>query len=104
MADKHTPGPWHRNIRARGKYPVVFSGRNKHVTVVCQQRNPDETEANIDLVAAAPELLDDLREAWNLVMFLVSHLQGRMGEGALAEMEAKADGWAETILKSTGGA
>jgi hypothetical protein len=25
----HTPGPWHRNIRAGGKYPTVYVGRNQ---------------------------------------------------------------------------
>ena len=53
----HTPGPWHRNIRAGGKYPIIFSGRNKHVAQACQQRDPAETESNIDLIAAAPDLL-----------------------------------------------
>ena len=58
---KHTPGPWGRNIRANGKYPVVFAGRNQHVAIVSQQKNGAETEANIDLIAAAPDLLDALR-------------------------------------------
>ena len=53
----HTAGPWHRNIRANGHYPVVFSGRNNHVATASQQANPAETEANIDLIAAAPDLL-----------------------------------------------
>lgn len=57
----HTPGPWYRNIRAGGKYPTVFAGdapRHVHIAHVQQIRgNPDETEANIDLIAAAPELL-----------------------------------------------
>ena len=58
---KHTLGPWHRNIRANGKYPTVFAGRNQHVAVIAQQDNPEETEANIDLIAAAPELLGRVR-------------------------------------------
>lgn len=51
----HTAGPWHRNIKAGGKYPAVFAGRNQHVAVVTQQKTADETEANIDLIAAAPD-------------------------------------------------
>lgn len=54
---KFTPGPWHRNIRANGKYPVIFAGRNTHVAVAKQMETPEETEANIDLIAAAPDLL-----------------------------------------------
>jgi hypothetical protein len=61
MTSKHTKGPWFRNIRAGGKYPTVFAGRNNHVAVVQQQESADETEANIDLIAAAPELLEALR-------------------------------------------
>lgn len=57
MSTQHTPGPWNRNIRAGGKYPTAFAGRNQHVAVATQQKDPAETEANIDLIAAAPELL-----------------------------------------------
>jgi len=56
----HTPGPWYRNIPADGKYPTVFAGRNQHVAVASQQKDSAETEANISLIAAAPELLDAL--------------------------------------------
>jgi hypothetical protein len=58
----HTKGPWSRNIRANGKYPVVFAGRNQHVATVCQQKDGAETEANIDLVHAAPCLLEALTD------------------------------------------
>lgn len=61
MSTQHTPGPWNRNIRAGGKYPTVFAGRNQHVAVATQQKDPAETEANIDLIAAAPDLLAALR-------------------------------------------
>lgn len=58
----HTPGPWHRNIRADGRYVTVFAGRNHHVAAAVQQKLAAETEANIDLIAAAPELLESLKE------------------------------------------
>jgi len=61
----HTPGPWHRNIRREGRYPVVFAGRNQHVATASQQDDPAETEANIDLIAAAPELLEALERLLN---------------------------------------
>lgn len=62
MTTKHTPGPWSRNIRANGKYPIVFAGRNQHVAQACQQKDGAETESNIDLIAAAPDLLTALEE------------------------------------------
>lgn len=59
MTGKHTPGPWHRNIKPATKYTTVWSGRNKHVArVVVDGLAPEEVEANICLIAAAPELLD----------------------------------------------
>lgn len=57
----HTPGPWHRNIPPASKYVTVWSGRNKHVAYVTTQGLTEaEIEANINLVAAAPELLEAL--------------------------------------------
>ncbi len=68
----HTPGPWHRNIRAGGKYPVVFSGRNNYVATVSQQKDGQETEANIDLISAAPDLLAAAENARNVLAALVT--------------------------------
>lgn len=67
----HTPGPWHRNIPPAAKYPTVWAGRNTHVAVVVRgapQRSgngetmpDDEVEANINLIAAAPDLLETVK-------------------------------------------
>lgn len=61
---KHTPGPWHRNIRGDGRYPTIFAGRNTHVAAASGHGKlpPDVIEANIDLIAAAPQLLDALEK------------------------------------------
>jgi len=64
---KHTLGPWHRNIPADGKYPTVFAGRNQHVAVASQQKDSAETEANISLIAAAPDLLEALQDLLDVV-------------------------------------
>lgn len=62
MSAKHTPGPWHRNIKPASKYNVVFAGRNTHVAAVkTEGLSEAEIEANMDLIAAAPELLDALQ-------------------------------------------
>ena len=66
MSAKHTSGPWYRNIRANGHYPVIFAGRNQHVATATQQADPAETEANIDLLAAAPDLLGALKQILSL--------------------------------------
>lgn len=58
----HTPGPWHRNIKPASHYPTVFSGRSKHVCTVAQSQD-DEMEGNVNLIVAAPELLEALKMA-----------------------------------------
>lgn len=65
---KHTPGPWHRNIPPATKYVTVYAGRNTHVTYVATQYlTPEEVEANINLIAAAPELLERLKQAVEMI-------------------------------------
>lgn len=62
MTNKHTQGGWNRNIKPASKYPVIFAGRNTHVAMVCTSGlSEEEIEANINLIAAAPDLLEALR-------------------------------------------
>ena len=64
MNTKHTPGPWHRNIKPASHYPTIFAGRNTHVAVVQTRGLPEpEQEANTYLIAAAPDLLAALKMA-----------------------------------------
>lgn len=59
----HTPGPWHRNIKPASKYNVVFAGCNTHVAAMkTEGLSEAEIEANMDLIAAAPEMLAPLRK------------------------------------------
>lgn len=60
---KHTPGPWHRNIKPARKYTTVFADKNKHICYLDAQVMSDgEAEANINLITAAPELLEALSD------------------------------------------
>lgn len=58
---RHTPGPWHRNIPPAKKYNVVWSGRNTHVAKLADDSRVGaaEAEANINLIAAAPDLFTE---------------------------------------------
>lgn len=58
MEAKHTPGPWHV-YKGRGLY--VDSSTAGLVCKVAENRSA-EKEANALLIAAAPELLEALRE------------------------------------------
>lgn len=62
---KHTPGPWHRNIKPASKYPVIFAGRNTHIACIKDSSgmNDAEVEGNCDLIPAAPDLLTALKIA-----------------------------------------
>jgi hypothetical protein len=63
MSTKHTPGPWHRNIKPASHYPTIFAGRCTHIAVVTAQRAEEQTEANCNLIKEAPALLE-LAEAF----------------------------------------
>lgn len=56
---KHTPGPWHRNIKPASKYNTIFAGRNTHIThLATQGLSEEEIEGNCKLIIAAPDLLE----------------------------------------------
>ena len=57
---EHTKGPWYRNINA--KYPVYAGEAPNHVHIasILKGAPDDEREANLRLIAAAPELLEAL--------------------------------------------
>lgn len=57
---KHTPAPWiaHPSPESDGKYHV-FNGDGDYLTL-----DDDVHEANARLIAAAPELLEALQEAY----------------------------------------
>jgi hypothetical protein len=64
MTTKHTPGPWIVNgggHPSETAYPIITNGRGKVADVV--KREDGAGEANYRLIAAAPELLEALKEA-----------------------------------------
>lgn len=62
MEKPYTQGGWHRNVPPATKFPTIFAGRNTHVArvVVDGGLTPEEIEANCNLIAAAPKLLEAL--------------------------------------------
>ena len=63
--NKHTPGPWYRNIKPASKYGTIFAGdapRHKHVAhLAVTGLSEEEIEANCALILAAPDLLRELQ-------------------------------------------
>lgn len=87
----HTNGPWYRNTPPARKYVTVFAGRNTHVVHVHPAIDlpESEMEANLTLIAKAPELLE-------VLVTMVEEIT-TMGSPSLQTMERA---W-ETIEKAT---
>ena len=70
MSDtKHTPGPWHVDQIDQSTIQIKAAG--VIVAEVCSgstfTRLSDEQQANARLIAAAPDLLDELRKAHQII-------------------------------------
>lgn len=102
---KHTPGPWgwsHREIPSGNYSTQVYDANEKEIATIAwypvRQNNITTTsrEANARLIAAAPELLEALRELISIVHIHQTATENRF---AWAEMPLAA----EAIAKATGG-
>ncbi|OFC61799.1 hypothetical protein BAE30_03895 [Acidithiobacillus caldus] len=62
MENPYTQGGRHRNAPPATKYPTIFAGRNTHVArvIVDGGLTAEEIEANCNVIAAAPRLLEAL--------------------------------------------
>ncbi len=80
MATKHTPGPW----KQEGNNIVAdYTATCGVVASVSAMPNKWETEANARLIAAAPELLEALRDVMGWYDTSdVAHLMTKQGEQA----------------------
>ena len=58
---KHTPGPWKANFAISGSV-YIFGGDRNFVCVFNEWRDEANQEANANLIAAAPDLLEALEE------------------------------------------
>lgn len=66
MTDRHekfTPGPWYPRITdyQDSRVLTIFNELGIEIGAVCPQSDPDETEANSRMLAAAPEMYDALK-------------------------------------------
>lgn len=78
----HTPGPW----RLDGKRAVeaqAFDGSWKHIASPIRGGSPEQADANATLIAAAPDLLKELKNC----VWLLEDLQVTPG---LIQEQAKA--------------
>lgn len=62
MKTQHTPGPWARNISPAWKYPIYEEKNHNKIAYIIKDAciSEAEQEANLNLIVAAPELLETL--------------------------------------------
>lgn len=69
MSTTHTPGPWHIGQDNQGNHTIIQSRLKFVIGRAFFANSIEENEANAKLIAAAPELLEALKElhaaAWN---------------------------------------
>ena len=61
----HTPGPWKANFAISGSV-YIFGGDRNFACVFDEWRDESNQEANANLIAAAPDLLEALEELLSL--------------------------------------
>lgn len=74
---KHTQEPWNVGTAAGGSVCVRENGRcNAEIAIICtaEGRTVKELKANAKLIAAAPELLDELIKAHLIINRLVEEI------------------------------
>ena len=94
MNQSHTPGPWRQDTMSG---TTVWGGDKTHgnAVAVCQGFEREENRANAALIAAAPELLEALREA-------LGHIEDSAEVAGQSEPFSVKDYYA-LIAKATGG-
>jgi hypothetical protein len=71
--NKHTPGPWKVGSRSNGEfYKRNIAGADGYHVALTSSREDAEVEANARLIAAAPELLEALRELQTIVNLAIA--------------------------------
>lgn len=95
-AAKHTPGPWRVDDHPRREYPRVTDARGRFIADC-------DTDADAHLIAAAPELLQELKHAAELLVSLSTECRTACLDGELVDTLAAAERFDNLIAKATGG-
>lgn len=95
MSTKHTPGPWgafHGSVIAKS---ITYSNsRSNRVCHIEREGTPSsEVDANANLIASAPELLEALKEALALI--------GSMSACGFGLIETH-NKWSDIVAKAEG--
>lgn len=91
--NKHTPPPWEVVARTDGKYVLTIGGKgDMHISYWPCPISLEERRANVDLMAAAPLLLEALEaaiaELRRLRCVHLPRFEGKIGEPDLGVLQA----------------
>ena len=83
---KHTPGNW--TIHWNGKSSAEVHGPRYEIALLNGYVSEEELEANVQLIAAAPDLLEALNRCRRTIKVMYEIAPNYHLEGALKEAEA----------------
>lgn len=87
MKTKHTPGEWEYFKSKRGYY-VASKKDVEPAFIECFDKGEETNEANAKLIAAAPELLEQLIKAKEVILFLESQTKWKRDPSAMDKIDA----------------
>lgn len=93
MAVDHTKGPWLRQLTyGRPGTLIVAPGHERYVAAVNYRGSIDRTNADADLIAAAPELLETCKRLMEQISETgtVNQLEGQRAIAVIAKAEGRA--------------
>jgi hypothetical protein len=87
----HTPGPWHTSVTHLGAAVDIGAANGANIALVSgpAENGADEFKANARLIAAAPDMLEALRDCAESLSFARDKL-GMCGEGDGQDRKADA--------------
>ena len=101
MKIKHTPGPWKVNKKVKTSIEQEKAGQGMNIICECQdpdgERTTEEDKANARLIAAAPDMLEALKELYKQCNMVHKH----WGEGSnQKEADAAIEAGKKAIAKA----
>lgn len=90
----HTPGPWVSSEFYQCRYTITrgFTIKNENgylVAVVSDLNEYGQNKANARLISAAPELLNELKYAHEIILAMLPHMSAEACQIAGAKLDAK---------------
>lgn len=93
MTTTHTPGPWFAFCNANGAFDVGSDGNQHNADILCSRyewlEREMEMHANARLIAAAPDMLKQLQDAYTVICNEVADGEDTQLATSIRELVAK---------------